>query len=1439
MVELQGMPPGLPSPPPSYMVDNQGNTFGAAPDKGVLNGPVTSIFNDLNRTISNVTDAAGKTLDHTLNSVLNRRASGYWLAEMGDQGQMPYAPSGYKFFRDVTEYGAVGDGITDDTAAINRAVSDGDRCGEGCGSTSVLGALVYFPPGTYLVTTPIIQYYYTQFVGNPQDPPTIKGSTNFSGIALIDTDVYIPKANGDEWYINQNQFYRQIRNFIIDLTQMPNDIVQGDQTYVPCGIHWQVAQATSLQNILFNMPVSGQVVNSGSNSTKAVGIFQENGSGGFVSDLTFNYGNIGYRAGSQQMTARNLVFNSCLTAVSSIWNWGWVWQSITVNNCYQAFDCSNFGGIDGQGTGSMSIIDSHFNSVPYAIALTAGGPYPALYLDNLLVDGPNSHQIVFYSGHADSLLEVTQGDSLTVNGWAMGHRFQDINDEGNNTHGYISPNPKRPSSLNSNNNLFAVSRPQYASLGSGDVVNVLSKGVKNDGTGDQTSLINSILSSSVGSLVFFPAGVYIVKGTVEVPVGSKIVGSAWSQIMASGSYFEDETDPKVMFRVGKPGDSGTVELSDLMFTVQGATAGAILVEWNVKATSQGSAGMWDCHFRVGGATKSRLQFKDCPKGASDVDPKCIAASLLMHVTKQSSGYFENIWGWTADHDLDLPVEGNTTTSTQLNVYAGRGFLIESQGPSWFYGSSVEHNVLYQYQLVGAKDIYLGCMQTETPYFQPNPPATKPFTIGKFTEDPTYPMCDSSQDNCEEAYALRILNSTDIFVYGAGLYSFFFDFTQGCLTTESCQQRLVETSYSQGVWVLNLFTKGAIEVASPLGGILPVYSNDTQEQYTTEVSVWTPLGDTGADIGGYVPGNSSDGVTTDGNNTYVFIDPSVWTEEDPTIQCQPPCTFILPPFQLSTTTTITFPLYTTSLNVAWTTTVTYTDTSGRKTSSKTVTRTVQTTTLTIPAVTTTAIPYWEVPFPNPTAKDPNNTVIYVTESIQPSPFVITDDPNPERKSGVTHPLNTRTITPPPYPYSFTTPNQEATPTNRPSSTTISSSSGGAVVTHRTSSHTPTLVTIHTGRPSPTCRSLFGCGTRCKLFCHGPCLLNCTPHNTDWPDSNDPEPPTPPPGPPPGGEECQEGDEGCGDDEEEDEKCDASLSTSTGLCANGNFPFYNPSSGTVDCGVDSGLLDLLGGDDAIFSCQRVADEDPASSEDLISAAQSCCDSGDSWQPLGKRFDGLNMFGLLPRAPKPKAACPNPPAVPYYKANPPFNGICHRTYTCDGDPVTGFPNVCANARSAISSRGRTSVLTYKANAEFHDTEVWAQGKYGWKGSVSVDYANRIRNGDEFPKTGWGLIGCEIEEYPFGSGHPTKSKPRTNVMNTRSVNRLIYRSENGGAGRDLSNFYRTAGNDAQTALGIGPGLSPFELAEGLIYCKYSISKDSAQTGTHDTKSRAFFTAL
>jgi hypothetical protein len=183
------------------------------------------------------------------------------------------------------------------------------------------------------------------------------------------------------------------------------------QEYVPTGIHWQVAQSTSLQNIYFKMPVS-----TASQTTTAVGVFMENGSGGFVSDLEFFGGNIGFRAGSQQYTARNLQFTSCLTGVSMIWDWGFTWKNINFKSVWVAFDCTSIGGLDSQGTGSITVlgkvkktwllrnftnmiqfgIDSKFDSVPYPITLRNGGPYPDILLDNLYIR--NSASVVLISG---------------------------------------------------------------------------------------------------------------------------------------------------------------------------------------------------------------------------------------------------------------------------------------------------------------------------------------------------------------------------------------------------------------------------------------------------------------------------------------------------------------------------------------------------------------------------------------------------------------------------------------------------------------------------------------------------------------------------------------------------------------------------------------------------------------------------------------------------------------------------------------------------------------------------------------------------------------------------------------------------------------------------------------------------------------------------------
>jgi len=55
------------------------------------------------------------------------------------------ASDGYVFYRDVSEYGATGDPGQDAVEAINAAIKDGERCGERCGNTFAMGAIIYFP----------------------------------------------------------------------------------------------------------------------------------------------------------------------------------------------------------------------------------------------------------------------------------------------------------------------------------------------------------------------------------------------------------------------------------------------------------------------------------------------------------------------------------------------------------------------------------------------------------------------------------------------------------------------------------------------------------------------------------------------------------------------------------------------------------------------------------------------------------------------------------------------------------------------------------------------------------------------------------------------------------------------------------------------------------------------------------------------------------------------------------------------------------------------------------------------------------------------------------------------------------------------------------------------------------------------------------------------
>jgi len=166
----------------------------------------------------------------------------------------------------------------------------------------------------------------------------------------------------------------------------------------------------------------------------------------------------------------------------------------------------------------------------------------------------------------------------------------DLSDDGEYTIGDFSSASHKPSSLLQDGTRFVRSKPEYT-----DKTSVTSFGAVGDGVFDNTAALNAApqQTSAAGQVLYFPAGIYAVQGTVFVPTGSRMVGESLPQIMATGQLFSSKATPQVMVRVGNAGDVGVIEISDMLFTVQGSTAGCILMEWNVKEDIQGSAAMWD------------------------------------------------------------------------------------------------------------------------------------------------------------------------------------------------------------------------------------------------------------------------------------------------------------------------------------------------------------------------------------------------------------------------------------------------------------------------------------------------------------------------------------------------------------------------------------------------------------------------------------------------------------------------------------------------------------------------------------------------------------------------------------------------------------------------------------------------------------------------------
>lgn len=295
---------------------------------------------------------------------------------------------------------AYGQQVTDDTAAINVAISIGNRCGgdSPCVGSTLTPALVYLPGGTYIISSPIIDYYYTQIIGDPNDMPIIKATAEFSqsgALCLLEADRYT--SSGFLQFTSTNVFFRQVRNIVFDTTAISGGA---------CGIHWPSSQATSIQNCVFML--------SNNPSDEHTGIFMESGSGGILNDLVIFGGMNGVQLGNQQYTMRNLTIIGAAVAIKQLWNWGWTYKSLNIIDCAIGID------IGSANVGGMILIDSTFTNVSKAI-ITGRSPTNKTGQGSLVMEGVTFNNVptVLEGPGGMVYLAGTFGGTVYEPGYAM------------------------------------------------------------------------------------------------------------------------------------------------------------------------------------------------------------------------------------------------------------------------------------------------------------------------------------------------------------------------------------------------------------------------------------------------------------------------------------------------------------------------------------------------------------------------------------------------------------------------------------------------------------------------------------------------------------------------------------------------------------------------------------------------------------------------------------------------------------------------------------------------------------------------------------------------------------------------------------------------------------------------------------------------------------
>ncbi|KAL1961817.1 hypothetical protein VTN77DRAFT_1029 [Rasamsonia byssochlamydoides] len=677
-------------------------------------------------------------------TTLQSKPTIYWLDQQDHTGSARgYAPfinnPSYPVYRNVLNYSVSNDGTGDQTANLQKAIDTDGQGGsrEGQGTTNH-PAEVYLPAGTYQLGSTLNLRMGTILVGDPLNRPVIKAAPNFNGNTLVNG--YDNAAS-----VPEDSFFTLMKNVVLDTTA-----ISPSTSFT--ALQWGVAQACGLTNVEINMP---------DNSSGHTGININGGSTIAVTDVTINGGVVGIQNSNQQVNFKNVYFKGCRTAFAATGGKTVLLQGATFDTCGLGVDMSS------NALGTMVILDSNSTNSGNVVRFHDSSHDNERRNSQLLIQnlshGTNNAIAVDSNGNT-KLAAISHVDT-----WVWGNLIPGVYQSG------LNLTTQRAESLLANGKFFTKAQPTYAEYASDQVVNVKAVSqypVKGDGKTDDSASLNAILKQNAANckITYFPYGVYIVKDTLVIPAGSRIVGEAWAVISGSGSAFSDASNPKPVVQVGNPGDIGVVEIQDMRFTVAQVSPGAKIVEVNAAGTNPGDVGFWNVVITAGGTADTTISTT-----CTNQDSKsCMAAFMLMHLTNTSSTYIENMWGWTADHNLD-------GGPNPIIISTGRGLLVEATKGTWLTGTGFEHNWLYNYNFHHAQNLFAGMLQSETPYMQgagayETVPA--PWTAETAYGDPDYSWCAGNDQKCRSALATNVDGGSDIALYNSAAWAFFEGYWNG-------------------------------------------------------------------------------------------------------------------------------------------------------------------------------------------------------------------------------------------------------------------------------------------------------------------------------------------------------------------------------------------------------------------------------------------------------------------------------------------------------------------------------------------------------------------------------------------------------------------------------------------------------------------------------------